>query len=68
MTNGYMMLIKRICDHLKRPAFEVMKFPASELEFWSLSFSIDDNPTLPDKTPDEISVAESKAKFKEMWG
>ncbi len=68
MTNGHMMLIKRICDHLRRPVFEVLKFPASELEFWSLSFSITDDPKLPAKTADEVTVAESKEQFKEVWG
>lgn len=68
MTNAHMMLIKRICDHLQRPAFEVMSYPASELEFWSLSFSISDKPTIPPKTADEITVTESKGKFKEVWG
>ena len=67
MTNGHMMLVKRICDHLKRPAFEVMSYPASELEFWSLSFSITDKPELPAKTADEITVNESKGGFREIW-
>lgn len=65
MTNGHMMLIKRICDHLQRPAFEVMSYPASELEFWSLSFSVSDNPKLP---ASEVTVTESKGGFKEIWG
>lgn len=29
--------------YLKRPRFEVLAFPASELEAWSLYFSINDN-------------------------
>lgn len=68
MKNGHMMLIKRICDHLKKPAFEVMSYPASELEFWSLSFAITDDPTLPPLSADEITITESKGKFKEIWG
>lgn len=38
-----MLLIKRICDHLKRPFFEVMSYPLVEIEMWALSFHLDDN-------------------------
>lgn len=64
-----MLLVKRICQYLKRPVFEVMEWPASELEHWSIFFSIDDNkdkPTIVTKTPDTISLTESKSKFREL--
>ena len=38
-----LLLIKRICQELRRPLFEVLEFPASELEWWSCVFSIDAN-------------------------
>ena len=63
-----MLLIKRICQTLHRPVFEVLEFPASELEYWSVFFSIDDNkdkPIIEEKTPETISIAESKARFRE---
>ena len=64
-----MLLVKRICQYLKRPVFEVMRWPASELEYWSIFFSIDDNkdkPIITVKTPETISLAESKSKFREL--
>ena len=64
-----MLLVKRICQFLKRPVFEVMGWPASELEHWSLFFSIDDNkdkPIIVTKTPETITLAESKVKFREL--
>ena len=64
-----MLLVKRICQYLKRPVFEVMEWPASELEHWSIFFSIDDNkdkPIIVTKTPDKISLTESKSKFREL--
>lgn len=64
-----MLLVKRICQYLKRPVFEVMEWPVSELEHWSIFFSIDDNkdkPIFTVKTPETISLTESKAKFREL--
>lgn len=64
-----MLLVKRICQFLKRPVFEVMGWPASELEYWSLFFSIDDNkdkPIIVTKTPTTISLVESKSRFREL--
>jgi hypothetical protein len=46
-----------------------MEWPASELEHWSIFFSIDDNkdkPIITVKTPETISLTESKAKFREL--
>ena len=64
-----MLLVKRICQYLKRPVFEVMGWPASELEHWSIFFSIDDNkdkPIITVKTPETITLDESKVKFREL--
>ncbi|MNJ08720.1 hypothetical protein D3C77_28440 [compost metagenome] len=64
-----MLLVKRICQFLRRPVFEVMGWPASELEYWSLFFSIDDNkdkPIIVTKTPTTISLVESKSCFREL--
>ena len=64
-----MLLVKRICQYLKRPVFEVMGWPASELEHWSIFFSIDDNkdkPIITVKTPETISLVESKSRFREL--
>lgn len=64
-----MLLVKRICQFLKRPVFEVMGWPASELEHWSLFFSIDDNkdkPIIVTKTPLTVSLVESKSRFREL--
>jgi hypothetical protein len=64
-----MLLVKRICQFLRRPVFEVMGWPASELEYWSLFFSIDDNkdrPVIVTKTPETVSLVESKSRFREL--
>lgn len=64
-----MLLVKRICHTLQRPVFEVMGWPASELEYWSLFFSIDDNkdrPIIVTKTPETVSLVESKIRFREL--
>ena len=64
-----MLLVKRICQELKRPVFEVMDFPASELQHWSIFFSIDDNkdkPIFTKKTAETITISESKNAFKEL--
>ena len=63
-----MLLVKRICQFLKRPVFEVMGWPASELEHWSIFFSIDDNKDKPiiTKTPQTVSLVESKSRFREL--
>ena len=44
-----------------------MQFPASELEFWSLSFSIDDNPTYVDDV-ESVTLEESKAGLRDLFG
>jgi len=56
--------------YLKRPVFEVMRWPASELEHWSLFFSITDKdkPIVTKKTAETISVVESKANFRKLFG
>lgn len=51
--------------------FEVMGWPASELEYWSIFFSIDDNkdkPIIVTKTPQTVSLVESKSRFRELMG
>lgn len=56
----------RICQHLKRPVFEVECFPASELEHWSLFFSIADNKDKPNLAPPVQTVAESKQALRNL--
>jgi len=66
-----MLLIKRICQTLNRPVFEVMSWPSDELEYWSIFFSIDDNkdkPIIVQRKADEISVVESRNQFKQIFG
>ena len=65
-----MLLVRKICMHLRRPVFEVMRWPASELEHWSVFFSITpkDKPIITKKTAEKISVIESKSQFKRLFG
>lgn len=55
-----------------RPRFEVMQWPAEELEHWSVYFSIKDNNNKPilnkiiEKRSKEISVEQSKSDFKAL--
>ena len=66
-----MLLVKRICEKLHKPVFEVMEFPSSELEHWSIFFSIDDNkdkPIFTKKTPETVTITESKESFRELMG
>lgn len=55
---------------LKKPVFEVMSWPESELEYWQLFYSITekDKPIIHKKTADDITVRESKAQFKALFG
>ena len=64
-----MLLIKRICEHQRRPVFEVLEWPRSELEHWSIFFSINDNkdkPIIEKKTAKNITISQSKSSFREM--
>ncbi len=64
-----MLLIKRICETQNRPVFEVMEWPSSELEHWSIFFSINDNkdkPIIETKTAETISMRESKSAFRDL--
>lgn len=64
-----MLLIKRICEQQRRPVFEVEGWPSSELEHWSIFFSINDNkdkPIFEKKKADNISLRHSKNSFREM--
>lgn len=53
-----------------RPVFEVMRWPASELDYWSVFYSIKptDKPIITKKAADKVSVTESKAHFKMLFG
>jgi hypothetical protein len=44
-----------------------MQFPASELEYWSLYFSIDDNQDKPKVKQETVSVEDCKKSFRELW-
>ena len=59
-----MLLVKAICQQLHKPVFEVMSWPASELEYWECFFSIDANGDKPIQQP--VSVAESIAAVKKI--
>ena len=64
-----MLLIKRICEHQRRPVFEVLEWPRSELEHWSIFFSINDNKDkaiIEKKTAKNITLSQSKSSFREM--
>lgn len=65
-----MLRVRRICMELNKPVFEVMRWPASEIEYWDLFLSIKptDKPIVKERTADDISVTESKATFKMLFG
>lgn len=44
-----------------------MQYPASELDYWSLYFSIDDNQDKPKVEPEHVDLEKSKQAFKELW-
>ena len=58
-------------DH-QRPRFEVLSWPAEELEWWSTYYSIKDNGDKPNKQKldakraESITVEQSKQEFKNM--
>ena len=63
-----MLLVKRICEQQRRPVFEVLGWPSSELEHWSIFFSINDNKDkaiIEKKTAKNITIRESKNSFRE---
>lgn len=64
-----MLLIKRICEFQRRPVFEVEGWPSSELEHWSIFFSINDNkdkPIIVKHTAETIDIKQSKKAFREL--
>ena len=65
-----MLLVRKICMHLRRPVFEVMAWPASELEYWSLFFSITpkDKPIITKRNPATVTLEESKSQFRRIFG
>lgn len=64
-----MLLVRKLCMDLKKPVFEVLSWPVSELEYWQLySITEKDKPILPVKTAENTTVAESKAAFREIFG
>lgn len=65
-----MLLVRKICLTLKRPVFEVLSWPASELEYWSVFFSIGpkDKPVINVRKAETISLMESKSQFKRLFG
>lgn len=66
------MLIKRICESLQKPVFEVMEWPYSELHWWAAFFHINDHgveelePKPKKGNNADISVADSIAQFKKV--
>ena len=65
-----MILIRKICMDQGRPVFEVMRWPASELDYWSVFYSIKptDKPIIEQVDPKNVSVDESRSKFKLLFG
>ena len=53
------MLIGRLADYLRKPVFEIMSYPESELLFWMAFFSIQDNDDKPIVKPRELVVQET---------
>lgn len=53
-----------------RPVFEVMQWPASELDYWSVFYNIKptDKPIITKRVAEDMSVTESKASFKRLFG
>lgn len=57
-----MLLIKRICQELQKPVFEVMQWPESELEYWPAFWSIDHNKDKPIAPEQTLTEAKSGLK------
>ena len=62
-----MLLIKKICDKLNKPVFEVMDYPETELEYQALFFSIDENKDKPILTPVKLTLAQTKDKIRGVF-
>lgn len=61
-----MLLVKKVCQELKKPVFEVMSYPARELEYWACFFSIDankDKPIVETVVMDQESQAKALSKI-----
>lgn len=75
MNDGHLLLVRRICTTLKRPVFEVMSWPTTELEYWSLFFHLEDNPPtkaeIEKQNRDNVkkqSTKEARSKFRSLFG
>ena len=62
--------MKRICQTLQKPFFEVEQYPASELDWWAAFFSIDDNKDKPflKYKAEHVTVEQSIADLKRVMG
>ncbi len=63
-----------VAKYLKRPVFEVLQFPETELDYWSCYFSIENNqeqptePTLTEEEQRERDIEKSMAGFAAIFG
>lgn len=47
LSDPALLILKRLCQTLQKPLFEVQQYPLDELEWWAACFSIDDNKDKP---------------------
>lgn len=66
LESADLLIIKRVCQFLRKPFFEVSEWPAEELEWWAAFFSIDDNQDQPRVKRPQLSVEDEKALLKEV--
>tara|TARA_R110000744_G_scaffold380568_1_gene503249 strand:- start:32664 stop:32855 length:192 start_codon:yes stop_codon:yes gene_type:complete len=61
-------VLKRVCQFLRKPLFEVEQYPLDELEFWAACFSIDDNKDKPllNYNKNHVTVEQSIADLKRV--
>lgn len=62
--------MKRLCQTLRKPLFEIEQYPLSELEWWAACFSIDDNKEKPllKYKKEHVTVEQSIADLKRVCG
>lgn len=53
-----------MCKELHKPFFEVCRWPDTEMEIWSLFFSIDDNKDKPVSNFVPLTAEEMKQKLR----
>jgi hypothetical protein len=63
-----LLILKRLCQTLQKPLFEIQQYPLDELEWWAAVFSIDDNKDKPllTYTKKHVTVEQSIADLKRV--